>query len=253
MAIASGLPKPRIWIVPDDDPNAFATGRDAATASIAVTEGLLRTLSPRRAAGRRRPRDGAHPEPRRAAHDAAGRDGGRDRADVGRDGADDTGWRATWAAAAIGGGGRERGAVAGGRQPARARHSGALAADAGRGADRLAHPGHGGEPEARVSWPTRRARSSPATRWRWPRRWRSSTPRSAPTRAITRGAAHLCIVDPAPGLFSTGRASWPTCWPRIRRSASGSSGSRGWPIGRLRARSQPDHLRRKTSPGSKGS
>ena len=45
MAIASGLPKPRIWIVPDDDPNAFATGRDAATASIAVTEGLLRTLS----------------------------------------------------------------------------------------------------------------------------------------------------------------------------------------------------------------
>ena len=45
MAIASGLPKPRIWIVPDDDPNAFATGRDAASASIAVTEGLLKRLS----------------------------------------------------------------------------------------------------------------------------------------------------------------------------------------------------------------
>lgn len=45
MAIASGQPKPRVWIVPDDDPNAFATGRDAATASIAVTQGLLRTLS----------------------------------------------------------------------------------------------------------------------------------------------------------------------------------------------------------------
>jgi heat shock protein HtpX len=45
MAIASGQPRPRIWIVPDDDPNAFATGRDAATASVAVTEGLLRTLS----------------------------------------------------------------------------------------------------------------------------------------------------------------------------------------------------------------
>jgi len=45
MAIASGLPRPKVWIVPDDDPNAFATGRDAATASIAVTEGLLRTLS----------------------------------------------------------------------------------------------------------------------------------------------------------------------------------------------------------------
>jgi heat shock protein HtpX len=45
MAIASGLPKPRIWVVPDSDPNAFATGRDAATASIAVTEGLLTRLS----------------------------------------------------------------------------------------------------------------------------------------------------------------------------------------------------------------
>jgi len=45
MAIASGLPPPRVWIVPDDDPNAFATGRDAATASLAVTEGLLRALS----------------------------------------------------------------------------------------------------------------------------------------------------------------------------------------------------------------
>jgi heat shock protein HtpX len=45
MAIASGLPKPRVWIVPDDDPNAFATGRDPATASLAVTEGLLKTLN----------------------------------------------------------------------------------------------------------------------------------------------------------------------------------------------------------------
>jgi heat shock protein HtpX len=45
MAIASGLPRPKIWVVPDPDPNAFATGRDAATASIAVTEGLLSRLS----------------------------------------------------------------------------------------------------------------------------------------------------------------------------------------------------------------
>ena len=45
MSIAAGLPRPKIWIVPDDDPNAFATGRDPATASIAVTEGLLKTLS----------------------------------------------------------------------------------------------------------------------------------------------------------------------------------------------------------------
>jgi heat shock protein HtpX len=45
MAIASGLPRPKVYVVPDEDPNAFATGRDAATASIAVTDGLLRTLS----------------------------------------------------------------------------------------------------------------------------------------------------------------------------------------------------------------
>ncbi len=45
MAIASGLPKPRVFVVPDPDPNAFATGRDPESASIAVTEGLLATLS----------------------------------------------------------------------------------------------------------------------------------------------------------------------------------------------------------------
>src|SRR5918912_4632601 len=41
MAIASALPRPRIYIAPDDDPNAFATGHDASDSSIAVTEGLL--------------------------------------------------------------------------------------------------------------------------------------------------------------------------------------------------------------------
>lgn len=44
MAIASGVPRPRIWIVPDADPNAFATGRDPGTAHVAVTEGLLGVL-----------------------------------------------------------------------------------------------------------------------------------------------------------------------------------------------------------------
>ena len=41
MAIASGLPRPRLWVIPDPDPNALATGRDPQSASIAVTEGLL--------------------------------------------------------------------------------------------------------------------------------------------------------------------------------------------------------------------
>jgi heat shock protein HtpX len=44
MSIASGMPRPRLWIVPDADLNAFATGREPATASIAVTEGLLAAL-----------------------------------------------------------------------------------------------------------------------------------------------------------------------------------------------------------------
>ncbi|HEX6643892.1 MAG TPA: M48 family metallopeptidase [Gemmatimonadales bacterium] len=45
MAIAAGLPRPRIWLVPDDDPNAFATGREPSEANIAVTQGLLDRLS----------------------------------------------------------------------------------------------------------------------------------------------------------------------------------------------------------------
>jgi heat shock protein HtpX len=45
MAIAAGLPRPRIWLVPDPDPNAFATGRDPQHSHIAVTEGLLAKLS----------------------------------------------------------------------------------------------------------------------------------------------------------------------------------------------------------------
>jgi len=42
MSIAAGVPRPRIWLVPDDDPNAFATGHGPADAHIAVTRGLLR-------------------------------------------------------------------------------------------------------------------------------------------------------------------------------------------------------------------
>jgi heat shock protein HtpX len=45
MAIAAGLPKPAAYVIDDDDPNAFATGRDPAHASIAVTDGLLRRLN----------------------------------------------------------------------------------------------------------------------------------------------------------------------------------------------------------------
>ena len=45
LCIASGLPKPRVFIVDDPAPNAFATGRDPKHAAIAVTTGLLEKLN----------------------------------------------------------------------------------------------------------------------------------------------------------------------------------------------------------------
>ncbi len=45
MAIASGMPKPQVFVVPDSDPNAFATGKDPEHSYVAVTQGLLDTLS----------------------------------------------------------------------------------------------------------------------------------------------------------------------------------------------------------------
>lgn len=44
MAIAAGLPVPKLYILPDQDPNAFATGRSPEHASLGVTEGLLELL-----------------------------------------------------------------------------------------------------------------------------------------------------------------------------------------------------------------
>jgi heat shock protein HtpX len=45
MSIASGMPKPQIFVVPDPDPNAFATGKDPEHSYVAVTQGLLDTLN----------------------------------------------------------------------------------------------------------------------------------------------------------------------------------------------------------------
>ncbi len=45
LAIAAGIPKPRIYVVPEQAPNAFATGRDPEHASIAVTQGLLSMMN----------------------------------------------------------------------------------------------------------------------------------------------------------------------------------------------------------------
>jgi len=45
MAIAAGVPVPKVYIIPDPAPNAFATGRTPKTASVAVTAGLLGRLN----------------------------------------------------------------------------------------------------------------------------------------------------------------------------------------------------------------
>jgi heat shock protein HtpX len=45
LALRAGLPMPKVAIVPDRTPNAFATGRNPEHAVVAVTEGIMTTLS----------------------------------------------------------------------------------------------------------------------------------------------------------------------------------------------------------------
>lgn len=45
LTIAAGLPMPKIYIIEDSAPNAFATGRDPQNASVAITRGLLEKLN----------------------------------------------------------------------------------------------------------------------------------------------------------------------------------------------------------------
>ena len=41
----AGLPMPKLWVIPEQSPNAFATGRDPNHASVAVTAGILELMS----------------------------------------------------------------------------------------------------------------------------------------------------------------------------------------------------------------
>ena len=51
LAIKAGLPMPKVFVIDEDAPNAFATGRNPEHASVAATTGILRILSPRELRG----------------------------------------------------------------------------------------------------------------------------------------------------------------------------------------------------------
>jgi heat shock protein HtpX len=45
LATQAGLPMPKVYVIPDPSPNAFATGRNPSHAAVAATEGVLRLMS----------------------------------------------------------------------------------------------------------------------------------------------------------------------------------------------------------------
>ncbi len=51
LAARAEIPKPRVFSIPDDQPNAFATGRDPSRGVVAVTEGIVRLLDRRELRG----------------------------------------------------------------------------------------------------------------------------------------------------------------------------------------------------------
>ena len=51
LTLQASLPMPKVYVIPEDTPNAFATGRDENHAVVAVTEGILRILTPEELSG----------------------------------------------------------------------------------------------------------------------------------------------------------------------------------------------------------
>ncbi|HJV66723.1 MAG TPA: zinc metalloprotease HtpX [Geomonas sp.] len=46
LSLQAGIPMPKVYIIPSDSPNAFATGRNPQHAAVAATEGIMRILTP---------------------------------------------------------------------------------------------------------------------------------------------------------------------------------------------------------------
>ncbi|NLI83417.1 MAG: zinc metalloprotease HtpX [Deltaproteobacteria bacterium] len=51
LAAEAGMPMPRVYLIPEETPNAFATGRNPQKAVVAITEGLVRLLTPQEIRG----------------------------------------------------------------------------------------------------------------------------------------------------------------------------------------------------------
>ena len=51
LALGAGIPMPKVYIIPSESPNAFATGRNPNHAAVAATEGLLRMMNEREITG----------------------------------------------------------------------------------------------------------------------------------------------------------------------------------------------------------
>jgi heat shock protein HtpX len=51
LSLKMGVPMPKLYVIPEESPNAFATGRNPSHASVAVTQGILRAMNDRELEG----------------------------------------------------------------------------------------------------------------------------------------------------------------------------------------------------------